>query len=92
MGSSQTVQTVLLELKEKGLTVQDRRVSYADVSKRLRQAASISSDCKPPAIALALVESIIVSISSQAQAYKGVRGGDNLRPQCWWCSRTNKVE
>ena len=49
--SSQTVQTILLELKEKGPAVQDRRVLYADVSKRPGQAASILSDSMPPAIA-----------------------------------------
>ena len=54
VGSSQTVQTVLLELKEKGSTVQDRRVLYADVSKRLGQAGSILSGSMPPSPALAL--------------------------------------
>ncbi|CAM9763170.1 unnamed protein product [Ascophyllum nodosum] len=76
VGSSQTIRTVLLELKEKGPTVQDRRVLYADVSKRLGQATSILSDCMPPAIALALAESILASASSQAQAYNGARGGE----------------
>ena len=75
VGSSQTVQTVLLELKEKGPTVQDTRVLYADISKRLGQAASILFDSMPPAIALALVESILASVNSQAQAYNGVGGG-----------------
>ena len=70
-----TVQAVLLELKEKGPTVQDRQVLYADVSKWLGQAASILSDSTPPSVALALAESFLASVSSQAQTYNGMRGG-----------------
>ena len=75
VGSIQTVQTVLLELKGKEPTVLDRRVLYANGSKRLGQAASILSDGMPPGIALALAKSVLASVSSQARAYNGVRGG-----------------
>lgn len=34
-GSSKTVQTVLLDLEEKGPTAQDKKVLYADVAKKL---------------------------------------------------------
>ena len=47
---------------------------YADVSKRLGQAASILSDSLPPAVALALTEAFLASVSSQAKAHNGVEG------------------
>ena len=74
-GSSQTVRTVLLELKKKGPTVQDRQILYAGVSKILGQAANILSDSMPPTMALALAESFLASVSSQAQAHNGVGAG-----------------
>ena len=74
VGSSQTVQTVLLDLKQKGHTEQDKQVVYADVSKRLGQAASILSDSLPPAVALALTEAFLASVSSQAKAHNAVEG------------------
>ena len=61
VGCSQTVQTVLLDLKQKGHTEQDKQVVYADVSKRLGQAASILPDSLPPAVALALTEAFLAS-------------------------------
>lgn len=74
VGSSQTVQTVLLDLKQKGHTEQDKQVVYADVSKRLGQAASILSDSFPPAVALALTEAFLAEVSSQAKAHNAVEG------------------
>ena len=49
---------------------------YADVSKRLGQAACILSVGMPPGISLALAESVLASVSSRAQAFNGVREGE----------------
>ena len=43
VGSSQTVQTVLLDLREKGPAEQDEQVLYADVSKTLAMTCNILS-------------------------------------------------
>ncbi|CAB1116228.1 unnamed protein product [Ectocarpus sp. CCAP 1310/34] len=66
VGSSQTVQTVLLDLKEKGPTDQDRQVLYADVTKKLGQAASILSDRFSPTVAVALVDQFMTMVNMQA--------------------------
>ena len=66
VGSSQTVQTVLLDLKEKGPTDQDRQVLYADVTKKLGQAASILSDRFSPTVAVALVDQFLTMVNVQA--------------------------
>lgn len=85
VGSSQTVQTVLLDLKGKGPSVQDRQILYADVSKTLGLSCSILSDTFPPEVAKVLADNFYAFICRQAQVHTGVRrshwGGEggNLR-------------
>ena len=80
VGSSQTVQTVLLDLKEKGPTAQDRQVLYADVTKKLGQAASILSDSVSPAVAVALVDQFLATVSAQAGGAAATRTGGRVAP------------
>ena len=83
VGSNETVQTVLLEWKGKGPTVQDKQVLYADVSNRLGQAASILYDSIPPAMTLALEESFLASVGCQAQAHNEVGRGRRPPSPIW---------
>ena len=78
MGSSQTVQTVLLDLREKGPTEQDKQVLYADVSKTLALTCSILSDSFSPEAAKALVNNFYASVRTQAQAQTGIGGVGGL--------------
>ena len=75
VGSSLTVQTVLLDLKEKRPTAQDRQVFYADVTKKHGQAASILSDSVSPAVAVALVDQFLATVSAQAGGAAATRTG-----------------
>ena len=85
VGSSQTVQTVLLDLKEKRPTAQDRQVVYADVTKKHGQAASILSDSVSPAVAVALVDQFLATVSAQAGGAAATRTGGSLRRQPRHC-------
>ena len=78
VGSSQTVQTVLLDLRQKGPTEQDKQVLYADVSKTLALTCSILSDSFSPDAAKALVNDFYASACTQAQAQTGVGGVGGL--------------
>ena len=78
VGSSQTVQTVLLDLREKGPTEQDKQVLYADVSKTLALTCSILSDSFSPEAAKALVNNFYASVRTQAQAQTGIGGVGEL--------------
>lgn len=69
--SRQTLQTVLLDLTEKGPTVQDRQVLHADVSKKLDEAGSIISGSMPPAQARALAESFLQTARKLVQEQQG---------------------
>ena len=78
MGSSQTVQTVLLDLREKGPTEQDKKVLYAEVSKALALTCSILSDSFSPEAAKALANNFYACVRTQAQAQTGVGGAGGL--------------
>eukprot|EP00904_Undaria_pinnatifida_P011765 jgi/Undpi1/7719/HiC_scaffold_23.g10192.m1 len=78
VGSSQTVQTVLLGLREKGPTEQDKQVLYADVYKTLALTCSILSDSFSPEAAKALVNNFYACVRTQAQAQTGVGGAGGL--------------
>lgn len=68
-----TIQTVILELKEKGPTaVQGHRVLHADISKALTEANGLLADSIPPT--QARVHWRMIS-GHRTLAFKGVSGG-----------------
>lgn len=71
---------VLLGLKEKGPTVQDRQVLYADVTNKLGQAGSILSDSYSPAVAMALADEFLATVSARAGGARAKRTGTRAAP------------
>ena len=62
-GSSQTLQTVhFLELREKGPTLRDQQVLYADGSMRLNEASSILSESRAPAEATGMTDMFLQKV------------------------------
>lgn len=69
--SYQTVQTVLLDVKEKGPSEQDRRVVFADVTKMCNEACAIMSDTLPPGEARILAENFVLNVRRLAVERNG---------------------